>query len=58
MDFYNKAGKDVAFSESAGKYLFTTLACNKRILIKEWSVKLSFCFLMKNKTKTWYIFNS
>src|SRR5436190_7516109 len=40
------AGKDVAFSESAGKYLFSTLACNKLILCKEWSAKLRFCFLM------------
>jgi len=40
------AGKDVAFSESAGKYLFTTLACNKRILLEEWNAKLRFCFLM------------
>jgi hypothetical protein len=40
------AGKDVAFSESAGKYLFTTLACNKRILLKEWIAKLRVCFLM------------
>jgi hypothetical protein len=39
-------------SESAGKYLFTTLACNKRILLKEWAVKLRFCFLMGIKQES------
>jgi hypothetical protein len=32
-------------SESAGKYWFTTLACNKLILLKKWDTKLRFCFL-------------
>jgi len=43
------AGKDVAYSESAGK-LLCPRSLQQASCERKWNAKLSFCFLMAGKT--------
>lgn len=43
------AGKDVAISESAGN-VYVPQGLQQAFLNKVWNAKLSFCFLMDDKT--------